>query len=325
MKVVVVGLGSMGKRRIRLIRKKYDSFEIIGVDTNEERRKYCEDAWDIPTYNNIMETIMATGADCAFICTPPLSHCDIISQCLNSGLHVFSELNLVADGYEANIELSKRNNLVLFISSTFLYRDEIMQIKKLTQEAKGMLNYSYHVGQYLPDWHPWENYQDFFVGNKRSNACRELFAIELPWLSDVFGDITNIQVLKSKISDLDIDYNDNYLTLVEHASGYRGALIIDVISRKAVRNLEIFGERLYLHWDGSPNGLYIYDYMTKKDVNIQLYQEIDQLDNYSNFVVENAYSNEISAFFDAVLEGQSPVYGFENDKQILKIIDGIEV
>ena len=35
------------------------------------------------------------------------------------------------------------------------------------------------LGQYLPDWHPWESYKSFFVSNKKTNGCRELFAIEL--------------------------------------------------------------------------------------------------------------------------------------------------
>jgi predicted dehydrogenase len=187
-----------------------------------------------------------------------------------------------------------------------------------------MLNYTYHVGQYLPDWHPWEDYKSFFVNDKRSNGCRELFAIELPWLADVFGEIVEVDVLKSKMSSLSLDYNDNYIVLIQHATGYKGTLSVDVVSRKAVRNLEVFGEQLYLTWDGSPKGLYVYDYDKKQNRSVQLYQEIDQLDNYSSFVVENAYTNEIISFFKAVTAGKLPVYNFEKDKVILNIIDEIE-
>ena len=38
MKVLVIGLGSMGKRRIRLIKDMYPEFEIYGVDGREDRR-----------------------------------------------------------------------------------------------------------------------------------------------------------------------------------------------------------------------------------------------------------------------------------------------
>lgn len=324
MRVVVIGLGSMGKRRIRLIRKYDKSIEIVGIDLSDERRKACSKEFNLETFKNLQEIVNIYKVNCAFICTAPLSHSELINQCLSERIHIFTELNLVSDGYDANIALAKQNNLLLFMSSTFLYREEIKKIKVLVQEADCMLNYSYHIGQYLPDWHPWESYKDFFVNDKRTNGCREIFAIELPWLIDVFGDIEKVDVVKSKMSSLSIDYNDNYLVLIQHKSGYKGTLNVDIVSRKAVRNLEVFGEQLYLNWNGSPTGLYVYDFESKTDVNIELYKEMDQLDNYSSFVVENAYSSEISCFFKAVTEGEIPVYDFEKDKYVLKVIDRIE-
>lgn len=326
MNVAVIGLGSMGKRRVRLIRKYDKTIRIVGVDTNKVRREFCESEWRIITYGSLEDLLKERkNADCAFVCTAPLSHSEIINQCLKAGLHIFTELNLVADGYDENITLAKQMNLVLFMSSTFLYRDEVKHIKVLTKKANCMLNYTYHIGQYLPDWHPWEDYKDFFVGNKRSNSCREIFAIELPWLSDVFGEIVKVDALKSKMTSLKVDYNDNYLVLVQHATGHKGVLAVDVVSRKAVRNLEVFGEQLFLNWDGSPKGLYVYDYDAKQNKNIQLYKEIDQLNNYGSFIIENAYSNEIKSFFDAVTVGKHPIYNLEKDKAILEVINRIEV
>ncbi|HEY5557161.1 Gfo/Idh/MocA family oxidoreductase [Acetobacterium sp.] len=324
MKVIVIGLGSMGKRRIRLIRKLNKKIEIIGVDTNEERRKNCKEEYEIDAFEWLTEVLETTRFDCAFVCASPLSHSAIITQCLKLRLHVFTELNLVDDGYDENIFLAKQNKLVLFMSSTFLYREEIKKIKTLVQQVSYPLNYTYHVGQYLPDWHPWENYKDFFVGNKRSNGCREIFAIELPWLVDVFGDIVKIDVVKSKMSSLNIDYDDNYLVLIQHKTGHKGTLVVDVVSRKAIRNLEVYGEELYLYWDGTPTGLKVYDIEKNSDIRIHLYEKIDQLDNYSSFVVENAYSSEIISFFQAVTEGTALPYNFEQDKAILEIIDMIE-
>lgn len=324
MRVAVIGLGSMGKRRIRLIRKYDKTIDIYGVDINAERRSFCEQELGIATYSSVSDLIHAVSIDCGFICTSPLSHSELISKCLNAGMHVFTELNLVLDGYEENIMLAKQKNLVLFLSSTFIYREEIKHIKALIAKTQGALNYTYHVGQYLPDWHPWENYNNFFVGDKRTNGCRELFAIELPWLSAVFGEIVQVDVLKSKMSSLNVEYNDNYLVLVKHITGHKGTLAVDVVSRKAVRNLEVFGEQLYLSWDGSPKGLFLHDFDEKIDKYIELYEKIDQLDNYSSFVVENAYSNEIASFFEAIAEGTMPAYTFEQDKAILNIIDRIE-
>lgn len=314
----------MGKRRIRLIKEYNNTIEIIGVDTNEERKQACAKELSIKTYSSLENLTAVNNLTCAFICTSPLSHHKIITQCLEQGLNIFTELNLIADRYDENIELAKKKNLVLFMSSTFLYREEIRKIKSSVAEVNCLLNYTYHIGQYLPDWHPWENYKDFFVGEKRTNGCREIFAIELPWLTKVFGEIVKVEVVKNKISNLNIDYNDNYLVIIQHSTGHKGTLAVDVVSRKAVRNLEVFGEELYLSWDGSPEGLTKYDFEKKIDVQLNVYEEINQLENYSKFVVENAYMNEIVSFFESVLYGKESKYSFEEDKEILKIIDKIE-
>lgn len=323
-KVVVIGLGSMGRRRIRLLKKYSQLLTMIGVDVNQTRRNMVEKEFGIETSDSFSSMLATHDIQSAFVCTPPLSHCTLIKQCLEAGLNVFTELNLVADGYEENITLSNQKQRVLFISSTFLYREEIKRIECLVEKTDCLLNYTYHVGQYLPDWHPWECYMDFFVKDKRSNGCREILALELPWLVAVFGDIQHVEVVKSKMSKLAIDYNDNYFITLFHKSGHKGSFVVDVVSRKAVRNLEVFGENLYLAWNGTPNGLTVFDYESKKDIHVNLYKEIDQLDEYSCCIVENAYLNEIIAFFELVYKGVPPKHSFAKDKEILKLIDEIE-
>jgi predicted dehydrogenase len=324
MKIVVIGLGSMGKRRIRLIKKYNDQYQIFGIDSSEERRQTSEKEYSIETFANVDELLLNKSVDCAFVCTSPLSHSGIISRCLEKGLHVFTELNLVTDGYDENTMLAKENKRVLFLSSTFLYRQEVRKIKQLVKGSDCLLNYTYHIGQYLPDWHPWENYKEYFVGDKRSNGCREIFAIELPWLTDVFGVINKVHVMKNKISSLDIDYDDNYMVMIEHANGHKGMLAVDVVSRKAVRNFELFGEELFLQWDGSAEGIKVYDFDHKEEKKIQLYETVDQLEQYSKFVVENAYFDEIVSFFSVVEKREEPLYSFSKDRAILNIIDEIE-
>lgn len=324
MKILVIGLGSMGKRRIRLLKMLYPKWEIIGVDSNGDRRKCACEEYGIETFRSLDSVLSAGGLDCAIVSTSPLSHADIIHQCLQAGLHVFTELNLVSDMYSQNMQLASEKGKTLFLSSTFLYRAEIQFILNIVAGVRSKLNYTYHVGQYLPDWHPWENYRDFFVGARRTNGCREILAIEMPWLSKAFGEISSFCVLKDKNTSLDIDYMDNYLLLLEHKNGNKGMLAVDIISRKAVRNLEIFGEELYLSWDGTPEGLKKYDLEKDRDVPIQLYGNVDKVEGYRSFVIENAYKEELVNFLE-VIEGKGVArYSFEEDLGILTLIDKIE-
>ena len=75
MKIVVIGLGSMGKRRIRLIKEMYSDYIIVGIDGRADRREEVNKLFDIDCVGSINSVC---EADCAFICTSPLSHNSLI-------------------------------------------------------------------------------------------------------------------------------------------------------------------------------------------------------------------------------------------------------
>lgn len=324
MKILVVGLGSMGKRRIRLLKKIKPDYFIIGVDSNEERAESVRKEYGIEIVTDLDRALEGYQPEYAVISTAPLSHAGIIHKCLTAQAHVFTEINLVRDQYRENMHLAEKNGKVLFLSSTFLYRDDVQYIMAKVRSNSGNVNYSYHVGQYLPDWHPWENFKNFFVGKKETNGCREIFAIDLPWIIETFGEIESINVLSGKNTELNIDYCDNYLVLIRHKTGHKGMIAVDIMSRKAVRRLEVFGEQLYITWDGTPKGLQEYDWIKKKDLAINLYDKVDTIEGYSSFVIENAYESEFRAFFDEVENGKTPRYSFDKDIISLEWIDKIE-
>lgn len=326
MNVIVIGLGSMGKRRIRLISKYDNSIRVVGVDLNKERQEEAAKELGIETCDSVTDAYDKYGKEmqAAFVCTSPVTHAKIISECLEKNLNIFTELNLLSNDYQKNIDLAKKNKCLLFLSSTFLYREEIDYIRKRVNELSKQTNYIYHIGQYLPDWHPWESYKNFFVSHPQTNGCREILAIELPWIVDTFGDIESVVMANSKMSDLEIDYKDSYNILIQHSSGNRGVLVVDVVSRNAVRNLEIINEECYIKWNGNPDSLEEYDCETKETKRINLYKKAEQLDNYSSFIVENAYYNEVRDFFDCMINKKKPKYSFEKDYSILHWIDKIE-
>ncbi len=325
MKAAVIGLGSMGRRRTRLLQAYDGSIKIAGIDMREERRDRAKNEFGIDTYEDIKTACEQQGGfDVAFVATSPLSHAQVISECLGRGMHVFTEINLVSDGYEENMKLAKDKALVLFLSSTPMYRKETHFIKDAVRESDSKKSYIYHVGQYLPDWHPWEGYKDFFVGDKRTDACREIMAIEFPWLFDIFGRPVRWDVQKSKNSGLDIDYPDTYRILFEHFGGNSGTVHIDVVSRKAVRSFECIAEDLYISWDGTPDGLKRYDPGRKEDIAASLYDDVDKRPEYSASIIENAYLAEIEEFMGVIKGVKTPGHSFEEDRKILSVIDDIE-
>ena len=78
MKIMIVGLGSMGKRRLRLCRTIVDelggSYEFAGVDSRADRQAEVELKFGCKTYSSLDDAIARFAPDAAFVCTSPLSH-----------------------------------------------------------------------------------------------------------------------------------------------------------------------------------------------------------------------------------------------------------
>lgn len=329
MRIVVIGLGSMGKRRLRLLNRIDASIELLGIDGRTDRQEEAlnqakEMNFELKTFSSISDIPESMEIDAAVISTSPLSHNAIIKECLMRNWSVFTELNLVTDGYDENIALADEKGKCLYMSSTPMFRREMKYIMDKVDNCDGVINYVYHVGQYLPDWHPWESYKDFFIGNKKTNGCREILAVELPWLTKCFGDIESIQSNSMRQTKLDIDFNDSYNLLITHKSGHKGVVIADVVCRKPVRFLEVSGEDIFITWRGSFDSLMEYDLDEKKEKNVELYSHIEHRDGYNSLIIENAYEEELMDFL-AVLAGEKEAeYSFLRDREILNWIDKVE-
>lgn len=137
-----------------------------------------------------------------------------------------------------------------------------------------------------------------------------------------FGKIQSVNVLSNRLTRLDISFPDTYLVQITHANGNQGMFAVDVVCRKPVRKLEVFNEKLYLEWEGTPQSLKKQDMETKKLINVECGRYYNGA-GYNELINEYAYVNEIKEFFE-VLKGKQPEYTMEMDAHILRIIDQIE-
>lgn len=170
--------------------------------------------------------------------------------------------------------------------------------------------------------HPWENYKEFFIGQKETNGCRELMGIELPWIIKTFGKIKYLNTQKFKITSLDLDYPDIINIMLEHENGNSGVLTFDIVSRKAIRSLEIISEDNHIFWEGTPNSLEIYNLDSKSLKHVETYDEIIKDKNYASNIIENVYLEELKIYLDKINNKKNlERYTFEDDKYVIKIMN----
>ena len=148
---VIVGYGSMGRRRIRIMKSLVPGIEIVCVDQNPERVQAAKNDGYISVLT--LEESYQYKPEIGFVCTSPGHHAEIILELLQHGISVFTELNLIPDKYDEILTTSKENSAKVFMSSTMLYDKQVKTILDEIKEIKEPLSYIYHIGQYLPDWH----------------------------------------------------------------------------------------------------------------------------------------------------------------------------
>ncbi len=104
------------------------------------------------------------------------------------------------------------------------------------------MNINYQTGQYLPDWHPWERIEEFYVSSRETGGCREIVPFELTWLNDIFGVPEPLACAKAKLTDMKVDIDDIYHCLLRYPGGILANVTVEVISRPlATRELRVLG------------------------------------------------------------------------------------
>lgn len=314
MKFLVVGLGSMGKRRIRNL-KHLKAGEIIGFDIKKERREEAERLYGIKTFDDF-NSAMLGNPNVLIISTPPNLHTRYAIIAAKRNLHFFTEASVVDDGMDELISICKTKEIVAAPSCTMRFNPAVQKIRELvlSERIGRPYTFTYHSGQYLPDWHPWEDYRKFYVSQKETGAAREIVSFELVWLTWIFGTVDKISCFKGRVSDLDIDIDDVYQIILKFNSGVIGHMLVDVLSRVPYRSLRIIGREGVIEWNWLTKKINLF---TTGENKWSTY-EVDEGSPEKGYIAgELMYVEEMRALLNAI-EGKAKYpYTLEEDKRIL--------
>lgn len=243
-KFLVVGLGSMGKRRVRNLQA-LGYANIAGFDLRADRREEARERYGIQVFDSLEGAISDGTPDALVISTSPKFHMDYAWIAVEKGVSCFIEASVVES--ERILDLSRRikgSGVVMAPSCTMRYFPGPKKVKELIRSGVigRPLNLNYQTGQYLPDWHPWERIEEFYVSDRETGGCREIVPFELTWLNDIFGEAEPLACAKAKLSDMNADIDDLYHCLLRYPGGMLASVTVEVLSRPvATRELRVLG------------------------------------------------------------------------------------
>ncbi len=235
MKFLVVGLGSMGKRRVRNLQA-LGGHTVAGFDLREDRRAEAATKYGIPVFDSFDAAVREFAPGALVISVSPESHMQYAWQGLELGLSCFIEASVVdADRILELADAVRGKPIVMAPSCTMRYFPGPRKVKEILQSGRlgRVLNVNYQTGQYLPDWHPWESIDTFYVSRRDTGGGREIVPFELTWLNDVFGAPTPLACVKAKLTNMQADIDDIYHCLLAYPQGVLANVTVEVISRPA--------------------------------------------------------------------------------------------
>lgn len=317
MKFLVIGLGSMGKRRIRCLQALgYD--DITGYDTREDRRAEAKEKYGVHVLQRCDDIDKAF--DAVIVSVPPDRHLEVMRQAVVAGVPSFIEASVVLAGLEDLEKEARAKNVLVAPSCTLRFHPAIAAIKGIVREEKWgrFTNFSYHSGQYLPDWHPWEKVQDYYVSKKETGGAREIVPFELTWIADVFGSPASVRGLYGATMDVGADIDDTYAMALRFQRGY-GVLLVDVVSRYAVRNLILNLERGQVVWKWDEPNIKVYDAGSLR-WSVLPYSVDPAHEGYNPNITEKMYLDELKAFIEAVQGKKAFPHSLSEDISILRLL-----
>lgn len=332
MKILVLGLGSMGKRRIRNLREL--KIEIIGFDTNENRKKEAVDLYGIQVTDSI-NAALEKNPDGIIISTPPDKHKEHALIAIKKKIPFFTEVNTmpVKDMQEI-IDMCEKNNVRGMPSCNVAFHPSMKRIRKILEEKKigRMLAFYFHSGAYLPDWHPWENMSDYYVHKKNTGGGRDQIMWELSWIFQILGRPKTVFAHTKKLGDFNADIFDIYDLQIEFESGILGSIVVDVIQRPPSRYCDIIGTKGTLKWDYDDKAVRYWSIEEKKWIS---YPEKDDCYGYpverpkpgfasKDLGMAESYIDEMKEFVK-VIKGSNPTFTYVNEKFMLKTMFEAEI
>jgi predicted dehydrogenase len=263
MRVLFCGLGGIGQRHLRNLRNlvpevqlEVHAYRVLGRseklrdDLSIEADRSIVTDYQIVVHTD-MEAALAVRPDVVFICNPSSLHTRIALQAAHAGAQLFIEkpVSDTLEGMDELLAVVKAKQLVCYVGYNFRFHPALMRIKALLEQGHfgRLLVVRSEIGEYLPNWHRYEDYRTMYAARADLGGGVILSQIhEMDLIYWYFGLPASIYCLGGKLSGLEIDVEDTATSLMQYR-GPLGAFPItlhqDYLQRPPVRTFKVVGDQ----------------------------------------------------------------------------------
>jgi predicted dehydrogenase len=258
---LIVGLGAIGQRHLRNLRALL-GFEaeimtyrtrglthVVSDRLEVESEDGLLERYDVHEFRSLEEAL-ADRPDAVLVCNPSSLHMEVALRVVASGCAMLIEkpLSHTYEGVERLLACVEEQGLIALVGYQLRFHPCLLRVRELLRaNAIGRpLFVEAEVGEFLPDWHPYEDYRKSYAARSELGGGVILSQIhEMDYLYWLFGLPKRIFCVGGHLSRLDVDVEDVASMVMEfEADGGKVPVHLeqDYVQRSPRRRCTIVGE-----------------------------------------------------------------------------------
>jgi predicted dehydrogenase len=308
--ILVVGAGSIGQRHIRNLQL-LGFRNIAASDTNSDQCTIVSKGLNIECYENYETALKDVSPRIVFICTPPVHHVSQALRALEVNAHIFIEkpISHTTEGVNILIQYAQKQKRVIQVGYNLRFHPGLRLVKQCLDEnlVGDFLWGRIEVGQYLPDWRPWQDYRNSYTARRELGGGIILDAShEIDYALWMLGIPVDLICMAGKVSKLDVNVEDCATILLRFANNTQIDIHLDFVQRSYTRNCKFAGELGTIEWEYSSNTVLV---RTGEITNSLDYE----------FNPNDMYVAELKHFFHCIGTGAEPIATVSEAMQALRV------
>ncbi len=295
MRVLVIGCGSIGTRHIKNLTNLNQIEKIFictGIPDPIEKFENKEKLEIVGSIGNL-------NFDFAIVANETHKHIETAQIFAEQGKHLFIEkpLSLNLNGIVNLQKTVQKNNCKVFLAYNLRFLGAIQVLKDiLSKKEIGDLYFAkIEFGHYLPFWGLKRDYrQNFRASRKKGGGVALDFTHEIDYMRYLFGQPKRWKVLKTKVSELEINTDDLFEGIYEYESGFLCNVHLDFLQNARKREIRIVGSA----------GSLMCDFVGRK-IKLNVNDKETLWNNNDLFDIDKTYRDELNHFI-RIIENKEP-------------------
>lgn len=315
-RVLVVGLGSAGRRHARLLRQELPNVTLTAL------RHQRTDSDDPPTLVDrhvySMEDALSTEPDAAVVANPASHHVDTALPLIRASVPLLVEKPIAArsEGARRLLDVARESGVPLMVGYNLRFHPLLRRARTLLEagEIGNLWGTQAHAGEHLSNWRPGRDPRGTVSARSELGGGVVLeLSHEIDYVQWLAGEVVNASGRTARLGDVTVDVEDTAEIVLEHRSGALSHVHLDMLQRPPRRTLSLLGTKGSLEVDLLRGTAEVH----------RLSGEVTPVEVDDGGGWEQTYRDQLRHFLAFAGDDQSPAVDGETALRVLEIAEAV--